>query len=324
MIFVAAAGNNSQGLNTDIYPQYPSCYDVDNVVSVAATDSADLLAEFSNYGQTTVDLAAPGVDIYSCYNTSDSAYDYAKGTSMATPHVSGALALLAAQFPNKTYAELIRRLYDNVDPLSSLSGRCTTGGRLNLAKALGLATPTNLTPGSANPDGSVRLTSTSATLSWNAVPAADRYHLIAFYWDWNGGAWVADKGLLVSSTNFSYSVPVNNTHYAWTLAAGNATLSSEWANWAYFYENAPCTYTLTPSSASFTAAAGSGSVNVSGMRGCAWTAQSAVSWITMTSGSSGNGNGAVTYSVAANTTKKARTGSLTIAGKTFYITQGRR
>src|SRR5207249_4278475 len=161
--FVAAAGNSSS--DNDVYPAYPSGYDVDNIVSVAATDEYDGLAYFSCFGGTTVDLGAPGVNIYSCLNYGDNAYGYLSGTSMATPHVAGAFALLAAQFPNKTYAELIRRIFDTVDPVSALSGRCVTGGRLNLAKALELSAPTGLTPGSPSPDGSVSVHSNPITLS---------------------------------------------------------------------------------------------------------------------------------------------------------------
>ncbi len=137
IIFVAAAGNNSS--DNDAAPFYPANYDVNNVVSVAATDRNDALAGFSNFGANTVDLAAPGVNVYSCYNGSDSDYTFLSGTSMATPHVSGVLALVKAQYPSDTYTQLIYRVLGNTDPLPSLIGKCVTEGRLNLQKALTLS-----------------------------------------------------------------------------------------------------------------------------------------------------------------------------------------
>src|SRR5437879_8115702 len=92
IIFVAAAGNSSQ--DNGVNPIYPASYDLDNIISVAATTRNDDLAVFSNYGATTVDLGAPGDPIFSCWNTSDSAYRYFQGTSMAAPHVTGACTLL--------------------------------------------------------------------------------------------------------------------------------------------------------------------------------------------------------------------------------------
>lgn len=137
IIFVAAAGNNNS--DNDATPFYPAGYDVDNIVAVAATDSSDALASFSNYGANTVELAAPGVNIYSTYtNATGNAYTYLSGTSMAAPHVSGALALIKAQFPGDNYAGLISRMLGNVDELSNLNGITLSGGRLNVYKALTL------------------------------------------------------------------------------------------------------------------------------------------------------------------------------------------
>src|SRR5439155_9028487 len=234
IIFVAAAGNN-YGNDNDVSPFYPASYDLDNIVAVAATDSADGLADFSNFGRTSVDLGAPGVGIYSCLNYSDSAYGYCSGTSMATPHVAGAFALLKAQFPTKTYAELIRRMFDTVDPLPALNDRSVTGGRLNLAKALELSAPTGLTPGSPYPDGLVNLQSSPMTLSWNSSAEADRYQVMVYYWDWVAGQWVYGNSFTTTENSVSYSPPVDNTYYAWTVQAGNDSRWSNWANWAYFY-----------------------------------------------------------------------------------------
>jgi subtilisin family serine protease len=139
--FVAAAGNSST--NNDSTPHYPSSYNARNIISVASTTKSDTLSTFSCYGRTSVDIAAPGSGIWSSYIGSANSYTFLNGTSMATPHVSGALALAMAQFPDDDMAAIIARLYASVDKIPALAGKVSTGGRLNLSKLLGnAATPT--------------------------------------------------------------------------------------------------------------------------------------------------------------------------------------
>ena len=134
IVFVASAGNSSA--DSDTSPQYPANYQEDNVVAVAATDRNDSLGSFSNYGNGAVEIAAPGVKILSLGHTTDDAYVSLSGTSMAGPHVAGALALLKAHFPADTYRQLINRLQRGADQLPSLSGKIQNGARLNLDRAL--------------------------------------------------------------------------------------------------------------------------------------------------------------------------------------------
>ncbi len=141
VIFVAAAGND--GTNNDSSPSYPANYNSDNVVSVAATDRTDKLASFSNFGRTTVDIAAPGVGIYS--TLPNGKYGTYSGTSMATPHVAGAMALVWDAHPTWTYRQVIDAVLNSADPVSSLSGKVATGGRLDVAGAIGA--PVATTPG---------------------------------------------------------------------------------------------------------------------------------------------------------------------------------
>ena len=136
-LFVAAAGNGGMdgiGDDIDAEPVYPAAFDLDNIISVAATDHNDDLAVFSNFGETSVDLAAPGVNILS--TVPGSAYEYLQGTSMAAPHVTGAVALMNAYNGGATGAEVKSAIMNGVDEIGSLDGLMVTGGRLNLHKAL--------------------------------------------------------------------------------------------------------------------------------------------------------------------------------------------
>ncbi len=132
VIFVAAASN--EGSDNDQAVSYPSGFNLPNVVAVAATDRHDLLATYSNYGYRTVHLGAPGSSILS--TTPNNNYATFSGTSMATPHVSGALALLKAYFPALSSDDLIRKLLLATDPLPALEPTTFSGGRLNLYRAL--------------------------------------------------------------------------------------------------------------------------------------------------------------------------------------------
>jgi len=132
VLFVAAAGNDST--DNDSTPQYPACYQIENVIAVAATDDDDALAYFSNYGQNTVHLGAPGVSILSTVLNNE--YGWYNGTSMATPHVSGTAALLLAQNPVITINELKARLISTGDPVPSLVDKTISGRRLNSYNAL--------------------------------------------------------------------------------------------------------------------------------------------------------------------------------------------
>jgi subtilisin family serine protease/Leucine-rich repeat (LRR) protein len=132
-LFMAAAGND-YGRDTDDNPHYPSSYDLDNIISVCSTDHHDELSVFSNLGQRSVDLCAPGSRILS--TVPNKGYDTFNGTSMATPHVTGAVMLLWSAFPHLTAAEVKTHIMSSVERLGSLGGTSVTGGRLNLHHAL--------------------------------------------------------------------------------------------------------------------------------------------------------------------------------------------
>lgn len=132
IVFVAAAGNEAN--DNDASPAYPASYELPNVVSVAAVDENGNLASFSNYGASTVDIGAPGVHILS--TVPNGQYASYSGTSMATPHVTGALALLQSVSPELSSAELIQRLYDSASPSTSLRSVTRTGRMLNAGRLL--------------------------------------------------------------------------------------------------------------------------------------------------------------------------------------------
>jgi subtilisin family serine protease len=154
VLFVAAAGND--GVNTDIYPDYPASFDLPNIISVAASDQSDQRALWgrggggddcgfvcsnamavtpgSNYGPKTVDLGAPGKEIYS--TVPGNRYLRLTGTSMAAPHVAGVSGLLLARYPDLIPQQVKQRLLGAVDVVAAFEGITVSGGRLNAAAAL--------------------------------------------------------------------------------------------------------------------------------------------------------------------------------------------
>ncbi len=137
ILFIAAAGNGGSdgvGDNNDNTPHYPSSYTNTNIIAVASITSSGARSSFSNYGATSVDIGAPGSGINSTLPSSaGNKYGSYSGTSMATPHVTGGAALYAASNPGATASQIKNAILSSAVPTSSLSGRCVTGGRLNVS-----------------------------------------------------------------------------------------------------------------------------------------------------------------------------------------------
>jgi len=131
VVFCAAAGNDGKNIDDD--PVYPASYSATNIITVAASDQYDKLASFSNYGKDTVEVTAPGTNILSTYP--DNQYAYLQGTSMATPNVTGVVALLSSVNSNSSVNDLINAIKDNVDTKDDLSSYVSTEGRVNAYKA---------------------------------------------------------------------------------------------------------------------------------------------------------------------------------------------
>jgi len=132
VLFVAAAGN--YGCNNDNTPTYPASYPLDNIISVGATDNRDRVPYWSNYGIGSVHVYAPGVGIYSTIR--GGGYAFLDGTSMATPFVSGLVALVWSYYPELSHLEIKARILNSVEKLSSIEGKIATDGRINAHKAL--------------------------------------------------------------------------------------------------------------------------------------------------------------------------------------------
>jgi thermitase len=160
-LFVVAAGNGgADGVGDDNdggTAEYPCAYDEPNLVCVGSSDSDDARSVFSNFGAVSVDLFAPGENIVSAYirgrttyldhyfGTGDG-YELMLGTSMAAPHVAGAAALALAARPSAATAQVKAALLDGADRLPDLAGRAVSGGRLNAAAAVALASGTPRVP----------------------------------------------------------------------------------------------------------------------------------------------------------------------------------
>jgi subtilisin family serine protease len=184
-LFIAAAGNN-YGNNNDINPVYPASYDLSNIISVASTTRTDGLSSFSNYGPTSVDLGAPGSDIYS--TTPGGNYGLDSGTSMASPHVTGGAALVWSQNPTWTAQQVKNRLLQTTDAIPALSGKTVSGGRLNINNALGGSTQQPPNDNFANRIGLAGATANTTGSNIGATPEAQEPSqsgpINSVWWSW--------------------------------------------------------------------------------------------------------------------------------------------
>jgi len=209
-VFVAAAGND--GTDNDTSPHYPSNYNLGNIIAVAATDHNDQMAYFSNFGIKSVDLGAPGDGILSTLPGNN--YDVYSGTSMASPHVAGAAALLLAHDSTLTNMEVKWRLLKGSDPLGL---PVLMGGRLNISNALQLEPEVTmdvvpLGPTDIHPGESFSYELTATNLSAN--PKTLRVTTFAIHPDGSESSIVGPITITLSgnesiSHSFDYTVPTS-------------------------------------------------------------------------------------------------------------------
>ncbi len=236
ILFIAAAGNGGSdgvGDDNDAVASYPSNYDTtsgagyDAVVAVAAITSSGAKAGFSNYGAETVDLGAPGSGVLSttAYNT----YSSYSGTSMATPHVTGGVALYAAANPGATSATTRSAILSATVPTASLTGKTVTGGRLNVSGFATTTTPSEPTAPSEPANLSATGGNGTVDLAWSA-PLSDGGSSITGYKVYRDGLNVATTGPSVLS--FADTGLLNGTTYSYHVTAVNELGESSPSNLA--------------------------------------------------------------------------------------------
>ncbi|MFY9557203.1 MAG: S8 family serine peptidase [Blastocatellia bacterium] len=320
IVTVVAAGNTA-GCSTIGDP--PSLYDASYTVG-AFNHTTGLLAGFSSQGPVTIDgsnrlkpdITAPGVTIRSSTRTTTTAYQFLSGTSMATPHVAGAIALLLSARPDlrDNVSDLQGYLNDTATPVSTASCGAagvpnnTWGyGRLNVKAAVDLAlatiAPTSSSFSAGGGMGSGNVTAGGAA-SWTAV-SNDVWIII------NGGASGTGNG------TFGYSVAPNQNPDArvGTITIARRTFTVFQAGTG----SGSCSYLISPKSRIISAKGRSGTLEVGAPAGCVWSAVSNDGFIAVVSGG-GIGAGTVSYTVDTNT-GHARKGTITIGSQIFLILQ---
>jgi subtilisin family serine protease len=259
-IFVAAAGNDSW--NNDSTPTFPASYNLDNIISVAATDNRDVLAGFSNFGPASVDLSAPGVNIASSYwdpITPGDDYWWSSGTSMAAPHVAGVVALVQSAQQTEPGAfcvsaetglkiGVVERVLRSVRTVPELAPYVATGGVVNAADAINCAMnvpwplpePPELPPAPTSPPIDLAASDSgngSYLLTWTGVADASYYLVEWIVRRKNGrrlsGGWFqldVSPGSGGNEESYEHVIePNSNTNYR--IAAGNPlgnTVMSDW------------------------------------------------------------------------------------------------
>lgn len=221
LLFIAAAGNGGDdgiGDNNDAFPVYPASYNLSNIISVAATDQDDRKVSFSNFGPTSVDVAAPGTYIFSTVpNWWTMYYGYGNlemfsGTSMATPHVTGLAGLLSAYYSHFTHGQIRTMILKYVDVLPTLNTWILTGGRINADRALkSLWAPTDFVATSTSPS--------QISLSWTERATDETGYRLERRTE--GGAYSLIATLAANANSYPDSGLTDGTKYYYRAKAYN-------------------------------------------------------------------------------------------------------
>lgn len=331
ILFVAAAGNGGSdgvGDNNDSTANYPSNYSTlqgtsttsaasyEGVIAVAALTSTGTLASYSNYGATTVDIAAPGSGINS--TLPGGTYGNYSGTSMATPHVTGTVALYAAAYPGSTATTIRDAILGSARATTALAGKSVTGGRLDVAAALNAAPPVGVTiSGASVAEGNSGLTQLAFTVTLSAAAATT---VTMSYATANGSAtagvdYAAATGALTfapGETSKTIVVDVigdvtveSNETFTVSLSAAssNARLQTASATGTILNDDAPPALTLSISSASALEKAGT-------------------LLFTVTLSAASSSSVSVRFSTVAGTAKAGKTGDFVSSSGTLTFAAG--
>jgi len=322
IVTVVAAGNSGPSCSTisDAPSFFPEAFTVG-----ALSTGSDSIASFSSRGPVTADgsnrrkpdISAPGTGTRSAFNTSVSAYASLSGTSMATPHVAGAVALVLSVQPKlRGQVATIEGIIEDsavhlTDSTCSISGTPNNKfgyGRLDVKAAadmaLTVASPQSLAFSAVGSEGTF-IVSAPSTASWTATTSDSWVTIFSASGTGNGTVNFAVRDNTTASPRTGII----------TLARRNYTIRQEGNN------SGACSYVLSPVTQSFLAAGGNGSFSVTTAPGCVWNAQSNVNWITITSDNGGSGNGTVTFTVASKLAGPARKGTINVADRVFTVKQ---
>jgi len=322
IVTVVAAGNSGSGCSTVLDP--PAIYQDSFSVGALVTGS-DTIASFSSRGPVTVDgsnrpkpdIAAPGNPTRSSFRTTVTSYTSISGTSMATPHVAGAVALMISAQPNlrgnvSVIENILRdsafHISSNLCSSSGSPNNVFGHGRLNAKAAADMAL-TTFSPKSkaftAAGDEALLNVSAPAGVNWTAT---------------SGDSWIEIvSGSGTGNGIVSFIVRDNPNE---RFRVGKITLAGrDFIVRQEGFGQTGCTYALTSIFQSFSAAGGVGGTTVVTTEDCIWTATSNVGWITITSDNGGLGTGGLTFTVAANGSGGSRKGTINISGTTFSVKQ---
>jgi len=250
VLFVAAAGNAS--VDNDVTAYEPSGVDLPNVISVASSTSSETLSSFSNYGETTVDIVAPGSDILS--TVPNGLTGMKNGTSMATPQVAGAVGLLYSHAPNLPYLSCKQILMAGVEKFVAYSNKCIADGRMNVYQSLLLASGYFVSSPNA---GDVWMTSTTQTIAWvsgstNGLTQVELY-------SGSNSVLTITNGIAKAAGSVDWAVPESLTNaVTYRIRLENTTNSADYGWSDEFTISHPPVIWITPSSLTLAADEGAG------------------------------------------------------------------